>query len=87
MSPVASAMATKPAEEFPQGWSMVFANQDTMEVETQPAASPGEALADLLEMAWLLEENAAMRRAEAWRRRNTAEVSRGLAKAFAGLKK
>ncbi|TFB07091.1 hypothetical protein CCMA1212_001243 [Trichoderma ghanense] len=81
-------MSNQPAEDVPQGWSMVFANEDTMEVDVQPLlASAGEALADLLEMAWKLEMRAALRKAELWKRRSTAEVGRRLATDLAGLKK
>ncbi|KAH0492124.1 hypothetical protein TgHK011_007090 [Trichoderma gracile] len=80
-------MSNQPAEDLPQGWSMVFSNEDTMEMEMQPLAFGVEMLAQVLEMAWQMEQRAALREAEEWKRKTAAEVGRRLAKDLAGLKK
>ncbi|KAK1247554.1 hypothetical protein MKX07_002463 [Trichoderma sp. CBMAI-0711] len=75
-------MSNQPAEDLPQGWSMVIANEVIMEMEM---------LVQVLEQAWQAEQQEAvleeMREAILWKKKTTAEIGRRLAKDLAGLKK
>ncbi|EGR45052.1 uncharacterized protein TRIREDRAFT_111517 [Trichoderma reesei QM6a] len=68
-------MSNQPAEDLPQGWSMVFSHEDALAMETQPLFPEMELLAQFLQEA----RQAELREANVWKDKTTAEIGRRLA--------